>query len=99
MDPYAIMLITLPITVPLVLDYGFDIVWWGIVMVMVIETGLMSPPVGLNIFVINAISDPKIPMAQVYRGVTPFVLVDLLKIFIITLFPAISLWLPAVVNN
>jgi tripartite ATP-independent transporter DctM subunit len=94
MESYAIMLITVPITAPLVEALGYDLVWWGIIQVVVIETGLISPPVGMNMFAIKSI-DPTISMATVYRGVMPFFTADCVRLAILTLFPAIVTYLPS----
>jgi tripartite ATP-independent transporter DctM subunit len=94
MEPFAIMLITVPITAPLVAGLGYDLVWWGIIMIVVIETGLMTPPVGMNVFVIKSIADD-VPLARVFMGVAPFVGADVVRLAILTLFPAIVLWLPS----
>ena len=94
MESYAIMLITVPITGPLVEALGYDLVWWGIIQVVVIETGLISPPVGMNMFAIKSL-DPTISMATVYRGVMPFFTADCVRLALLTLFPAIVTYLPS----
>jgi tripartite ATP-independent transporter DctM subunit len=94
MESWAIMIITVPITAPLVSSLGYDLVWWGIVQVVVIETGLISPPVGINMFAIKSL-DPNVTMTQVFRGVMPFFLADNVKLVILTLFPWLVTWLPS----
>jgi tripartite ATP-independent transporter DctM subunit len=94
MESWAIMIITVPITAPLVSSLGYDLVWWGIVQVVVIETGLISPPVGINMFAIKSL-DPNITMTQVFRGVIPFFLADNVKLVVLTLFPWLVTWLPS----
>lgn len=93
MDSYAMMVITVPIFLPLVMQYGFDPVWWGVVTVICVEMGMITPPFGMNIFVLNAIAK-HIPLTTIYRGVAPFVFVDLIKVLALILFPALALWLP-----
>lgn len=94
MDSYAMMVITVPIFLPLVTLYGFDPIWWGVLTVVCVEMGMITPPFGMNIFMLRAIS-PKTTLGTIYRGVMPFVMVDLLKVAILILFPALALWLPA----
>ncbi len=97
MDLFAVMVITVPIVTPLVTHLGFDLVWWGIIMVVVIETGLITPPFGLNVFVLKSMV-PDVPLGTIFRGVMPFVAADLLKLVLLVLFPAIVLWLPSTMH-
>ncbi len=94
MEAYAIMLITVPITAPLMQALGYDLVWWGIMQVVVIETGLMTPPVGMNVFAIKSIA-ADVPLTRVFKGVMPFVGADVIRLSILTFFPAIVTWLPS----
>jgi C4-dicarboxylate transporter, DctM subunit len=94
MDSFAVMVITVPIVTPLILGMGYDLVWWGIVMLVVVETGLITPPFGINLFVIRSIQQD-IPLSTVFRGALPFVLSDFLRLALLVLFPALILWLPA----
>jgi len=99
MESLAMVLLTLPIFVPLMLslDFGLDrtqvLVWFGILVLMSVEVGMISPPFGLNLFVINAIAKD-VPMGETYRGVLGFVASDGVRILLLALLPAISLWLP-----
>ncbi|MGK7869120.1 TRAP transporter large permease [Falsiroseomonas sp. E2-1-a20] len=99
MESMAMVLLTLPIFVPLMLslDFGLDrtqvLVWFGILVLMSVEVGMISPPFGLNLFVINAMAKD-IPMGQTYRGVMGFCASDLLRIVLLLFFPALCLWLP-----
>jgi tripartite ATP-independent transporter DctM subunit len=97
MDSFAVMVITVPIVTPLVTHLGFDLIWWGIIMVVVIETGLITPPFGLNVFVLKSMV-PDVPLGTIFRGVVPFVAADLLKLILLVLFPAIVLWLPSTMH-
>ena len=97
MDSFAVMVITVPIVTPLVTHVGFDLIWWGIIMVVVIETGLITPPFGLNVFVLKSMV-PDVPLGTIFRGVLPFVAADLLKLVLLVLFPAIVLWLPSTMH-
>ncbi len=91
MESYTIMLISVPIVTPLIVGMEYSILWWGILMLCVVETGAITPPFGLNMFVAKNLAD--VPMSAVFRGVTPFVIADIVRITIIALFPPLSLWL------
>jgi tripartite ATP-independent transporter DctM subunit len=93
MESFAVMIITVPIITPLVVSMGYDVIWWGIVMLCVVETGLIHPPFGLNVFVLKGIT-PDVSLWTIYKGVTPFVVADLVKLVLMVLFPIITLWLP-----
>jgi tripartite ATP-independent transporter DctM subunit len=99
MESLAMVLLTLPIFVPLMLslDFGLDrtqvLVWFGILVLMSVEVGMISPPFGLNLFVINAMAKD-VPMGETYRGVLGFVASDFVRILLLALLPAVSLWLP-----
>jgi len=94
MESFAVMVITVPIVTPLVLHLGYDILWWGIINICVVETGLIHPPLGLNVFVLKSIQ-PDVSIWTVYKGVFPFVIADLVKLVLLLVFPAITLWLAA----
>ena len=95
MDPFPVMVITVPIISPLIVDLGFDLVWWGIIMVVVVETGLITPPFGINVFILKGIAGGDVPTATAFRGVMPFVTADLIKLALLVIFPALILWLPS----
>lgn len=92
MDSIAMMLLTVPVVYPLVMQAGFDPVWFGVVTVLAVEIGLITPPVGMNVFVINATAR-HVPLGQIFRGVVPFIASDLLRLALLIAFPAIALWL------
>lgn len=94
LDPLGIMLLTLPFVVPLVEGMGLDLIWFGVVVVKLLEIGLITPPVGLNVFIINSVVGPKAPVHTIFRGVINFLAIDILVFALIVLFPAISLLLP-----
>jgi tripartite ATP-independent transporter DctM subunit len=93
MEPFAVLIITVPIITPLVLSMGYDLIWWGIVMLCVVETGMIHPPFGINVFVLKGIT-PDVSLWTIYKGVTPFVVADLIKLVLLVAIPAITLWLP-----
>lgn len=95
MDPFPVMVITVPIVTPLITAMGYDLVWWGIIMVCVVETGMITPPFGINVFILKGIAGGDVPMWQVFRGVVPFIGADLIKLVLLVLFPVLVLWLPS----
>lgn len=97
MEELSMILLTVPIFFPLVVSLGFDPVWFGIIIVVVVEIGLISPPVGMNMFVVRSLL-PKVSTATIFRGVTPFAIADVVRLAILVAFPAISLWLPAMLK-
>ncbi len=98
LPPVSIILMTAPIILPPLRSAGFDLIWFGILMTIVMEMGLIHPPVGLNIFVIRNIA-PDIPLRDVVWGVMPFVGLMFLAIFILCAVPGIATWLPGAVMN
>jgi TRAP-type mannitol/chloroaromatic compound transport system permease large subunit len=90
--------LTVPVIVPVVAEMGYDLVWWGVLTVIVVESSLISPPVGLNMFVIKAIM-PKLPLTAIFRGVMPYVAADVVRTIALLIFPALALWLPSVVQH
>lgn len=97
MDSFAVMVITVPVVTPMVLDLGYDILFWGVLMLVVVETGMITPPFGMNLFVLKSLQ-PDLRLGTVMRGVVPFILADLVKIVLLVLFPALALWLPSTMN-
>ena len=93
LDAVAIILVTVPVFLPVAVALGYDSVWYGILMVVVVEIGLITPPVGLNIFVMRA-QLPDIALTTMFRGIAPFLVADALLILLLFLFPQIALWLP-----
>jgi tripartite ATP-independent transporter DctM subunit len=94
MEELAIVLLTIPVFFPVITALGFDPVWFGILIVTIVEIGMISPPVGLNLFVLSSLL-PTVSLNTIYRGVWPFVLADIGRLGILIAFPAISLWLPS----
>ena len=97
MEELSMILLTVPVFFPLVTHLGFDPIWFGILIVVVVEIGLISPPVGMNLFVLNALL-PQVPTKTLFRGVLPFVVADIVRLGILIAFPAISLWLPSLMR-
>jgi C4-dicarboxylate transporter, DctM subunit len=95
MDSNTVMFVTIPIVTPLIAIMGYDLVWWGIINLIVLETGLITPPFGIHLFVLKSIAGANVPLGVVYRGVMPFVIADLVKLALIVFIPALALWLPS----
>ena len=93
LPPVSIILMTAPIFLPPLKAAGFDLIWFGVLMTITMETGLIHPPVGLNIFVIKNIA-PDIPLGEIIRGVLPFVILMLFAVVMICIFPGIATLLP-----
>ena len=93
MDAMAMIILTVPIIFPVVQQMGFDPIWFGIIIVMTVELGLITPPVGMNVFVIKSVV-PDVSFSTIFRGVSPFVVTDILRLAILILFPMLALWLP-----
>ena len=94
LDPVGIMLVTLPVFLPLVKAHGFDDVWFGILFVIMMEIGYMTPPFGFNLFYLRSVAPPGVTMKDIYMSVGPYTVVELFGLFLIVLFPAVALWLP-----
>jgi len=93
MDCYAIMILTVPIIFPVIEALQFDPIWFGVLMVIVLEVGLITPPVGLNVFVLKAAA-PNVPLSTIFRGIWPFLIAAVVAICLIIIFPDIATYLP-----
>lgn len=96
-DTIAAMVLTLPFVYPLVLGLGYDPVWWGVINIVVIELGMITPPIGINVFVLHGMARD-LPLSTIFRGVVPFIFADVARLVVLILFPALSLWLPGVLG-
>jgi len=96
LDSIGILVLTLPITVPLIHGYGLDLVWFGVVVVKLLEIGLITPPIGLNVFVIKSVVPPAISLETIFRGVSWFLILDIVVLALILLIPEISLFIPKI---
>jgi len=97
LESISMLLLTVPVFYPVMQALGFDLVWFGIVVVVVIEISLITPPIGLNVFVLNALL-PEVELTTIFRGVLPFIAADIVRIALIILFPSIALFLPRMMN-
>jgi TRAP-type C4-dicarboxylate transport system permease large subunit len=94
MDSISMILLTVPLITPVVAEMGYDLIWFGIMVVTVAEVGLITPPVGMNLFVVQA-TVPGLWQATVIRGLFPFVLADIVRLLLLLAFPALALWMPS----
>jgi tripartite ATP-independent transporter DctM subunit len=92
MDSIAMLLLTVPVVFPVIQSAGFDPIWFGVICVITVELGLITPPVGMNVFVLKSVA-PEIPIQEIFKGVFPFVLSDLLRLALLILFPWLALGL------
>ncbi|MFZ1343222.1 TRAP transporter large permease subunit [Thiothrix eikelboomii] len=92
-DGLAMLVITLPIVFPIITGVGFDPIWFGVIAVIVVEMGLITPPVGINVFVVKGIATD-VPMATIFKGVLPFWFAMAACLLILTVFPELALFLP-----
>ena len=98
LEGFAMLVLTLPIFFPVVLQMGIDPIWFGVLVVLTLEMGLISPPVGINVFIVKSVA-PKVALADIFRGVLPFWLAMLVTLGILIAFPQISLLLPNTMFN
>ena len=98
-EPIAIMVMTLPIMFPVMVKAGFDPIWLGVVAVKLAEISVLTPPVGLNVFVVKSSSPVPVTLGQVFAGVTPFIVLDLLSLVLYVIFPEVLLWLPNLMKS
>jgi tripartite ATP-independent transporter DctM subunit len=94
MDALAMIILTIPIIFPLIKSLGFDPIWFGVLVVMTVELGLIHPPVGMNIFVIKSVIED-VKISTIFYGVLPFIITDIIRLMILIAFPMIALWLPS----
>lgn len=93
LDSLAMILLTVPVFFPIVVSLGLDPVWFGIIVIIVVEIGLITPPIGLNVFVVQSMVD-NVTLGQVFQGIAPFFFASLVGLLLIVYFPIIALWLP-----
>ena len=98
LDPIGIMVLTLPLMVPLVEPYGLNLIWFGVVVVKLLEIGLITPTVGLNVFVLSNVVGKGAPISMIFSGIWRFLSVDVIVLFLLVAFPSISLVLSSTVH-
>lgn len=98
-DSIGLLLLTAPLIVPLARSLGIDLIWFGIILIKLLEIGLVTPPVGLNVFVVHSAMEGRVPLPVIFRGVTWFIAMDIVTLGILVAFPAITLWLPKLLHQ
>jgi tripartite ATP-independent transporter DctM subunit len=94
MDAMAMIILTIPIIFPVIVHLGFDPIWFGVIIVMTVELGLIHPPVGMNVFVIKSVVQD-VSFSTIFKGVLPFIATDIIRLIILIAFPILALWLPS----
>lgn len=97
LDPNSIMLLTIPIVYPVIIALGFNGIWFGVIAIKLMEISFITPPIGLNVFVIHSVA-PDVPLMGIYRSLVPFLLMEFVTLGILIAFPQISLWLPGMMK-
>jgi TRAP-type C4-dicarboxylate transport system permease large subunit len=98
LDPVSMMVLTLPLFYPIITTLGYSGIWFCILVVKVIEIGLLTPPVGFNVYVVKSAAGDTASLEEVFSGITPFLLLEMIVMSILIAFPQISLWLPAMMG-
>jgi len=93
LEGIAMLVLTIPVVIPIAIGLNWDLIWFGIIIVIILEMGMISPPVGINVFVVKSIA-PNVPMGQIFRGIWPFWFAMAAMIGLLILFPQIALFLP-----
>lgn len=93
LESIAMLVLTLPVVIPIAIAFNWDLIWFGIIVVILLEMGMISPPVGINVFVVKAIV-PDVPMRRIFNGIWPFWFAMLAMIILLVMFPQIALYLP-----
>jgi TRAP-type C4-dicarboxylate transport system permease large subunit len=97
MDALALVMLTIPIFLPVVSSLGYEPIWFGVIIVMVTEMGVITPPVGINVYVVYGVAESVIdgvPLESIFKGILPFLLAVIVGLIILVLFPQIILFLP-----
>jgi C4-dicarboxylate transporter DctM subunit len=94
MDAMAMIILTIPIIFPVIVALGFDPIWFGVIIVMTVELGLIHPPVGMNVFVIKSVVQD-VSFSTIFKGVIPFIVTDIIRLIVLIAFPILALWLPS----
>jgi len=94
MDSLALIMLTVPIIFPLVTKLGFDPIWFGVIIVLVTDIGVITPPVGINVFIIKGVV-PDVPLATIFKGTVPFLIGMIVVTALVVFFPILATWLPS----
>jgi TRAP-type C4-dicarboxylate transport system permease large subunit len=97
MDAMALVVLTVPVIYPVVVRLGFDPIWFGVIIVLVSEMGVITPPVGVNVYVIKGIA-PEVPLEKIFKGIFPFLVAIIINTLILMAFPKLALILPGFIK-
>jgi TRAP-type C4-dicarboxylate transport system permease large subunit len=98
LESIAMLVLTIPVVIPIAVGLNWDLIWFGIIVVIVLEMGMISPPVGINVFIVKSIA-PDVPMGQIFRGIWPFWFAMAAMIILLIIFPQIALYLPQTIGG
>jgi C4-dicarboxylate transporter DctM subunit len=84
--------------VPIISALGYDLIWWGVVTLTLVEIGMITPPIGMNVFVMKSLVGNEVPISTIFKGTAPFLAADSVRLLLLILFPMITLWLPSVLR-
>ena len=98
METVAIMMITIPIYMPVINALGYNKIWFGVLMLIALETGLITPPFGVTLFVMKGVAPPEVTMGDIWKAVTPYVIIDILCIALVLLFPILATIVPTLMG-
>lgn len=99
LDPIGLMLVTLPVLLPVFESMDLNLIWLGIIVIKYLEIGLLTPPVGLNVYVVKGVVGDAVPLSRIFKGVTWFILAEVVVLFLLIRYPEISLWLPGLMKH
>ncbi|GEO86943.1 MULTISPECIES: TRAP transporter large permease subunit [Alphaproteobacteria] len=94
-DTVAAIVVTVPFVIPIIVALDYDLIWWGVVTLTLVEIGMITPPVGMNVFVMKSQVGDEVSITTIFKGVVPFLMADGVRLFLLISFPIITLWLPA----
>jgi TRAP-type C4-dicarboxylate transport system permease large subunit len=97
MDSMGMILLTIPVFYPVTVALGIDPILFGVLVVMVVEVGLITPPLGMNIFIVRSVA-PEVPVQKIFLGALPFVLAFLVSVALVIAIPGLALWLPSLMR-
>ncbi len=97
-DSVAAIVITVPFVIPIIAAIDMDLIWWGVVMLTLVEIGMITPPIGMNVFVMKSLVGDRVALYTIFRGVMPYLAADMVRMVLLIAFPGITLWLVSVLG-
>ena len=97
-DTVAALVVTVPFVIPIIVAMEYDLIWWGIVTLALVEIGMITPPIGMNVFVMKSLVRDEVSITTIFRGVMPFLAADMVRLILLISIPALTLWLPSVLQ-